>query len=91
MCEGCGSRSVCLSVAKLTVAYLVYTLKTRCRYGIFMICIVWILLKIFCSKVLVAFATTTTFFASRGALDGQKRQRSLHFKKTVCIPYLFEY
>ena len=58
-CSLCVYVCICVSITKLAVTYLVYTLKTRCHYashGIFKICIVWILLKTLCSKVLATFA-----------------------------------
>ena len=42
---------VCLSVTMLAATFLVGTLKVV--YGVFKILVVWLLLKILCSKVLV--------------------------------------
>ena len=63
MHESYGSLFVCVCVCVCyhasSATYLVYTLKTRClqtSYGVLKICIVWILLKTLCSKVLATFA-----------------------------------
>ena len=83
MCEGYGSRSVCLSVTKLAATYLVCKSKLRCYtipYGIPNACIAWIPLKTFCSPVLASFA------------DGKPRVLSLQFAKAFlavkCRPLL---
>ena len=63
MREGYGSRSVCVcvcvslcvSVTALAATYLVYKSQVRCYkvpYGVVNVCIVWILLKMLCSKVM---------------------------------------
>ena len=48
--------SVCLFVTMLAATYLVYMSQVRCHrvvYGVFKILVVWLLLKMLCSKVLV--------------------------------------
>ena len=49
---------VSVSVTMLAATYPIYTLKTGCHWafhGCFKVCIVWISLKMLCSKVLVIF------------------------------------
>ena len=47
---------VCVLVAELTATYLIYTLKVRAFSALLNVCIVWILLKTLCSKVLARLA-----------------------------------
>ena len=50
---------LCVCVTTPAATYLVYMMKTRCHlafYSIFKVCIVWISLKKFPSKVLATFA-----------------------------------
>ena len=51
--------TLCLSVTTLAATYLIYTSQVRCHrvvYGVFKILVVWLLLKMLCSKVLVWFS-----------------------------------
>ena len=64
MREGYGSRvcvSVCLCIVfpALAATYLVYRCQVRCYrvpYGVTNVCIVWILLKLLCSRDMALFA-----------------------------------
>ena len=51
----CVCVSLCVSVTALAATYLVYKSQVRCYkvpYGVVNVCIVWILLKMLCSKVM---------------------------------------
>ena len=82
MHKGYGSRSLCVC------AYLVYTLKVRCHrvlYGVFKVFIVWLSLKMLCSKVLVSFADHHLPPSLRDNLSMDKRDSNGFFStRRVC-------
>ena len=75
MCEGYGSRSVCvcLSVTTLAATYLVYEsrlLRYKVPYGVPNAWFVWISQKTICSPVLASFADLSFLtFSASGSMD----------------------
>ena len=71
-----------MSVTALAATYLFYTLKTRCHKAFrrrYNICIVWILSKMLCSKVIA------TFSDHHGLLRFLSSSRSM--KETVAASF----
>ena len=86
--EGCGSCSVCecmcVSVSALAATYLFYMLKTICHHGSFEICIVWILLKMLCSKILATFADHRCLLRFLLSFQLIKETATSSFQEDVC-------
>ena len=90
MCEGYGSRSVCvyLSVTTLATTYHVYTLKVRCRRvlcGIFKVFVVWVSLKMLRSEVMASFADHCCLPCSVMSSQWTKETEMASFQLKECV------